>query len=62
MGTFLRLGAARAALQGRLAMRPRLAALGTLRLPTYRALVLSAALNNMAKESRMMAQAWLIWR
>jgi predicted MFS family arabinose efflux permease len=29
-------------------------------LPTYRALVVSAALNNMAKESRMMAQAWLI--
>lgn len=60
MGTFQRLGAARAALQGRLDMRPRLAALGTLRLPTYRALVVSAALNNMAKESRMMAQAWLI--
>lgn len=40
--------------------RPRLAALGPLRLATYRYLVLSAALNNMAKESRMMAQAWLI--
>ncbi|MEZ4731581.1 MAG: MFS transporter [Caldilineaceae bacterium] len=40
--------------------RPRLAALNTLRLPAYRYLVLSAALNNMAKESRMMAQAWLI--
>ncbi|MCB0187595.1 MAG: GNAT family N-acetyltransferase [Caldilineaceae bacterium] len=37
--------------------RPCLAALNTLRLPAYRYLVLSAALNNMAKESRMMAQA-----
>jgi predicted MFS family arabinose efflux permease len=41
-------------------MRARLAALGTLRNPAYRYVVLSAMLNNMAKESRMMAQAWLI--
>ena len=46
--------------QGRFNMRARLAALGTLRNRAYRYVVLSAMLNNMAKESRMMAQAWLI--
>lgn len=55
-----RVDAARSSLRGRFDLRPRLAALGTLRLPAYRYLVLSAALNNMAKESRTMAQAWLI--
>jgi len=60
MNTFQRLGAARAALQGRFDLGPRLAALGTLRLPAYRTLVFSAALNAMANESRLMAQAWLI--
>jgi predicted MFS family arabinose efflux permease len=42
------------------AIQSRLATLQTLRLPAYRYVVLSAALNNMAVESRLMAQAWLI--
>jgi MFS family permease len=42
------------------AIQVRLATLQTLRLPAYRYVVLSAALNNMAVESRLMAQAWLI--
>lgn len=46
--------------QDRFDVQARLAALGTLRIPAYRYVVLSAMLNNMAKESRMMAQAWLI--
>ena len=52
--------AARPSLMGRLDLRSRLASLSTLRLPAYRYLVLSAALNSMANESRLMAQAWLL--
>ncbi len=55
-----RADATHVARQGRFDLRARLAALGTLRNPAYRYVVLSAMLNNMAKESRMMAQAWLI--
>jgi MFS family permease len=51
---------ARASLVSRLNLHPRLASLSTLRLPAYRYLVLSAALNSMANESRLMAQAWLL--
>jgi predicted MFS family arabinose efflux permease len=51
---------ARASLVSRLNLYPRLASLSTLRLPAYRYLVLSAALNSMANESRLMAQAWLL--
>jgi MFS family permease len=45
---------------GKFLSSPRLAALGTLRLPSYRYLLLNNLFGQVAQQARLMAQAWLI--